>query len=69
MGAGNSVITLLVVLILIAVQIIPFWKIFPRAGWSSWLSLLMIVPVVNLVVLYILAFKAWPGDNVSRTFE
>lgn len=63
MGADIGVVQLLVVLAVIAVQIVPFWKIFPRAGWSPWMSLLMVVPLLNLVMLYVLAFKAWPMDH------
>ena len=52
----------LIVLIYVAVWVVPFWKIFPRAGWSSALSLLMLVPLLNFVLLWVLAFKRWPGD-------
>jgi hypothetical protein len=53
----------LIVLIIIATAIIPYWKIFPRAGWPGPLALLMLVPLVNLVLLWVLAFKRWPGDE------
>ena len=45
----------------IAMILPPFWKIFAKAGFSPWLSLLILVPVVNLVVLYVVAFSRWPG--------
>ncbi len=44
-----------------ALLIVPFWFIFGKAGYSRWLSLLMLVPVVNLVLLYYLAFSDWPA--------
>ncbi len=50
-------------LIVLAIAVIPFWKIFPRAGWASPMALLMVVPFVNIVLLYVLAFKKWPGDQ------
>ena len=34
----------------------------PRAGWPSPLSLLMVIPLVNFVLLWVLAFKRWPGE-------
>ena len=40
--------------------VLPFWRIFAKAGFSGWLSLLMIVPMVNLIALYVLAFSDWP---------
>jgi hypothetical protein len=38
--------------------IIPFWQLFSKAGW--W-SLLMVIPLVNLIALYVLAFSKWPS--------
>ncbi len=42
-----------------AIVVIPFWQIFKKAGMAAPLSLLMIVPLLNLIVLYILAFSRW----------
>ena len=38
------------------VAIVPFWKIFSRLGFSGALSLLMVVPLVNVIVLFYVAF-------------
>jgi uncharacterized membrane protein YhaH (DUF805 family) len=43
------------------ILIIPFWQLFAKAGYSGWWSLLMIVPLVNLIALYVLAFSSWPA--------
>jgi hypothetical protein len=43
----------------IIIVVIPFWKIFTKAGKSGWLSILMLVPLINLVILYYLAFSKW----------
>jgi len=43
--------------------IIPFWRICQRAGYSPWLSLLMALPLVNLIFLYFLAFSTWPSQR------
>ena len=48
-------------LLLGALLIIPFWQLFSKAGYSGWWSLLMIVPVVNVIALYVLAFSNWPS--------
>lgn len=52
----------LIVLVAILITVVPFWKIFPRAGWPAPLSILMIIPLLNVVLLFVLAFKRWPGD-------
>jgi hypothetical protein len=41
----------------------PFWRIFKKAGFSPWLSLLTFVPVVGLFTLYYVAFTRWPDQN------
>lgn len=49
----------IIALLLIPVLVIPYWRIFSKAGFSGALSLLMLVPLVNLVILYYVAFSRW----------
>ena len=49
----------ILVLFVIPIIVIPYWKIFNKAGFSGWLSLLMMVPLANLIVLYVVAFSEW----------
>lgn len=49
-----------------AVFIFPHWKIFQRAGYSGALSLLLILPIVNFIVLFWLAFSEWPALRGRR---
>jgi len=57
-GIGITVLLLWVVATVFSV--IAYWRIFVRVGYAGVLGLLMFVPVVNLVMLYILAFHEWP---------
>ncbi len=57
----------LMVLVMAAVIIVPFWFIFSKAGYSKWLSLLMVVPLLNLILLYFLAFSKWPNSGNTYT--
>jgi hypothetical protein len=50
-------------LIAAAIVIIPFWKIYTKPGFSKWLSLLMTVPLINLIVPYVVAFSPWPAQR------
>lgn len=47
------------VLIGVIVVIIPYWMIWKKAGFSPWFSLLMFVPLANIIMLYVLAFSEW----------
>ncbi|MFZ0662462.1 MAG: hypothetical protein WAM66_07215 [Acidobacteriaceae bacterium] len=46
-------------IVFIAIVVIPYWFIWKKAGFSPWFSLLMFVPVVNFIMLYVLAFSEW----------
>jgi hypothetical protein len=50
----------------IAVYIVPFWFIFKKAGFSPWLCFLLILPLVNIVMLYVLAFTDWKVVPVAQ---
>jgi uncharacterized membrane protein YhaH (DUF805 family) len=38
---------------------VPVAKVLHRTGFSRWLSLLILIPLVNIVALWIFAFGAW----------
>jgi hypothetical protein len=48
-----------VIAIYVAILVIPFWRIWKKAGFSPWLSLYMLIPLLNILMLFILAFKKW----------
>ena len=57
----------LMMLVYAALIIVPIWLIFRKAGYSPWLGLLMVVPLVNLGMLYFLAFSDWPRLRERKT--
>ncbi len=61
-GAVTGIILSSVIFSLIAIifAIIIYWRIFSKAGYSGALSLLMFVPIANIIVLCVLAFGNWP---------
>jgi hypothetical protein len=61
-GLG-SFLLLAVVLVLV---VIPYWKIWQRTGHSGAWGLLMLVPLANLISLWVLAFKDWPALRGSE---
>ena len=48
---------------LLVIIVIPFWPIFRKTGFPGALSLLMLVPVVNLILLYIVGFSRRIGSS------
>jgi len=64
---GLSATHLMIFLVWIAVVGIPFWKIVGRTGNHPALTLLLIVPLVNLAFLWWLAFGRWPALESERS--
>ncbi|MEO0914485.1 MAG: hypothetical protein AAFY59_16125 [Pseudomonadota bacterium] len=60
---GTSILQIILVIVFIVIAIIPYWKIWSRSGHSGWWSLLMLVPLLNIVMLWVIAFKRWPAEE------
>jgi len=56
-------------LIITAVQILIFCKIFSKTGFSWALGLLMFIPIANIIMLFVLAFAEWPIERELRSFR
>jgi hypothetical protein len=55
------------VLLLAALFVAAWWRIFTRMGLPGILSLVMLVPVLNLIVLLLVAFgPEWPVERGFR---
>jgi uncharacterized membrane protein YhaH (DUF805 family) len=52
-------------LIVLVLVIVPLWRICTRAGFSGWWSLLVMVPLLNLIMLWVFAYAKWPRDPVG----
>jgi hypothetical protein len=51
------------ILIWLAVFIYPLWRIVGKAGFHPAFSLLGLVPIVNIIFLWIFAFVKWPNQG------
>lgn len=51
------------------VLVLPYWKIFRKAGFSPWLSLLIWVPLVNFIILYTVAYSDWKIEPTALKEE
>ncbi len=56
----------IIFIITFAFTIIIQWKIATKAGYSGPMSLLMLIPMVNLIVLCIFAFSEWPIERALK---
>jgi len=51
------------IIALIALQIFIHWRIAVKAGYEGALSLLLLIPLVNFVILLLFAFSEWPIET------
>jgi len=49
--------------------VIPLWKVFSKAGYPGALSLGMMLPLLNIVLLYFLGFSEWPVLKELKTLR
>ncbi len=65
LGIGVIAIIIYVIIMLgiLILTAIVWWRITAKTGNSGCLGLLIFVPVANLVLLLILAFSAWPIER------
>jgi hypothetical protein len=49
-----------VLLVLFALTLYFFSRVVKKAGYSPWWALLGVIPVLNIVLLWVFAFARWP---------
>jgi len=60
-GITRLIVILFIVSISGLISILPFWRIFTKAGFPEEFSLLMFIPIANIIILFFLAFAEWPA--------
>ncbi len=64
--AAMSAYFLVIFLIIIAIVVFSiwcYWRIAVKAGYAGPLSLLLLIPGANLVILILFAFSPWPIER------
>ena len=54
---------LIAMVLLAAIFVVPAMKILRRIGMAPGWGLLAAVPFLNIIMLWVLAFMRWPGDD------
>jgi amino acid transporter len=69
MAGGAGLTFLLIGLVSIIFSIILYWRVAVKAGYNGALSLLLFVPLVNLIVIVMFAFSTWPIERELQTYR
>jgi hypothetical protein len=64
MGIGVAGL-LIGVVIWIVLFLLPAWMIVRKAGYSGAWSLLLLIPLVNIIALFVFAFSTWPVQRAA----
>jgi hypothetical protein len=56
-----------VFIIAVAVVLYPLGRILKRIGFSPFWSILFLIPLVNLIAVWVLALSDWPRDRGKQT--
>ncbi len=62
-------IIVIVALVVVFFEFICLWKIVSKAGYHGALSLLMLVPIVNIIMFIIFAFVEWPVQKELKLLK
>jgi len=62
-----DLISLFFYVVLVAVTIVPSWRILRRAGLSPSWSLFSLFPLGTIPVSWIIAYRRWPKGNRVAT--
>ncbi len=64
--AGMGVGLVFFILALVVFSVFIYWKIATKAGYNGAMSLLLFVPIANLIVICLFAFTEWPIEKALK---
>jgi uncharacterized membrane protein YhaH (DUF805 family) len=62
-GFRELAVIVLIVLILTTI----YRPIIKKAGYSGWWAILIIIPVVNVILIWVFALVTWPAEAPPRS--
>jgi hypothetical protein len=69
LGIGLFLVISIFVLAAIVFQVYCYWRVAVKSGYEGALSLLTLIPVVNLVILLIWVFQEWPIETELKRYR
>jgi uncharacterized membrane protein YhaH (DUF805 family) len=70
MNANHDGTAIAGILYLVPILVLYIWmsfRVFRKAGRNGWWSILLLVPVLNIVVVWVFAFVRWPVLEAPKT--
>ncbi|MHC6800150.1 hypothetical protein ACYTR9_07515 [Vibrio antiquarius] len=60
---GISIWQLIILSLIVLIPILLFGPILKKAGFSKWWSFIMLVPIVNIIAIWVFAHIKWPAEE------
>jgi hypothetical protein len=67
--AAFGLVYAIFILVMVAFYVFIAYMIVKRAGYNPWLSLLILVPLANFIMLLIFAFSEWPVQRENAALR
>jgi heme/copper-type cytochrome/quinol oxidase subunit 2 len=49
-----------VIMVAVVLCVWAYWRIFTKAGYPGAMGIMMVIPFLNVIMLFFLAFSEWP---------
>jgi hypothetical protein len=57
---------ILIILTIAAFAVLIIGPVAKKAGFPLWWSLIMLLPIFNLVMIWVFAFMSWPAEEEQK---
>ena len=57
------------VLVVCVIAIIIYWRIAMKMGYPGWYSLGLLIPLLNLILIILVAFTEWPIERELKALR
>ena len=65
-GLPELMIVIVISVVIGVISMLPWFFIYKKAGYHPAMGCLMFIPLVNLIMMFILAFTEWPIERDVR---
>jgi len=60
---GISIWQIIIILLLLAIPVLVFGPAVKKAGFSRWWSFTLLLPIINVITIWVFAFIEWPAEK------
>ncbi|AIW14101.1 Membrane protein [Vibrio tubiashii] len=60
---GISIWQLIILSFIILIPLLVFGPILKKAGFSKWWSIVMLLPIANIIAIWLFAYVKWPSEQ------